>query len=287
MTRIGARTWLSWPLRIALGFISMELTLAVGARVVGTAVLRGARPASGGDGATRVVCLGDSNTFGIGAPTGRSYPDQLRDLFSVAVADVEVVNLGVPGTTSRQMIDRLESEIAEDVPDVVVFLGGGNDLTRADQLLRIAATSAPTVLARAQALLRHSRTVRVIETAWHLATGDRAREEFGGTAKADTVALPHPGTIARSEWAASHSAARAIGGERFFEWVVQTWSLEVPELARVAWSDLQADPLFALQRAQLRLPLEAYAWEIALLAGEEPAPLKAGLFDKSNAGYRD
>jgi acyl-CoA hydrolase len=72
-----------------------------------------------------VLALGDSITFGTGAPPEAAYPAVLAGLTGWAV-----VNAGVPGHTSAQALDRLPGLLAEHRPALVIVSIGGNDLLR-------------------------------------------------------------------------------------------------------------------------------------------------------------
>ncbi|MFN7952798.1 MAG: GDSL-type esterase/lipase family protein [bacterium] len=80
-------------------------------------------------GVRRVITLGDSGTFGWEVPEPECYPRQLEAVLRKALADdrVEVVNAGIPGTTSLQGRRWFESRVVDFEPDVVVLAFGGND----------------------------------------------------------------------------------------------------------------------------------------------------------------
>jgi lysophospholipase L1-like esterase len=77
----------------------------------------------------RVLCMGDSITFGVSLADDETYPARLeralRDRLGPDVAPV-VVNAGVPGYSSVQGM-RLLDELASFKPDVVVWWFGMND----------------------------------------------------------------------------------------------------------------------------------------------------------------
>ncbi len=76
----------------------------------------------------RIVCLGDSITFGYGAADDETYPARLRDhLRSKIEAPIEVLNLGVPGYSSYQGIRMMEHEVAALNPDILIVGFGFND----------------------------------------------------------------------------------------------------------------------------------------------------------------
>ncbi len=77
----------------------------------------------------RILCLGDSWTFGLGAAPGYSYPAQLQ-----AMLDKDdpyryrVYNAGLPGSTSLKLLKLLPGLLQEYKPDRLVILVGANDI---------------------------------------------------------------------------------------------------------------------------------------------------------------
>jgi acyl-CoA thioesterase-1 len=83
--------------------------------------------------AAEIVALGASNTFGRGqgahpdgVPTSQAYPAQLQALLARQGCNVTVLNAGIPGNTSGQMLARFDSSIGADTR-VLIFQPGGND----------------------------------------------------------------------------------------------------------------------------------------------------------------
>ena len=84
----------------------------------------------------RVLCLGDSRTFGVYstetsfAAFDSEYPAELRKSLGAAFPDraIEVLNLGVVGYTSSHVLRQLNTEIRDLHPDVLVVGVGFNDL---------------------------------------------------------------------------------------------------------------------------------------------------------------
>ncbi len=73
-----------------------------------------------------VMCVGDSFTRGVGAPTGQDYPSRLEPLLNVGGEKTfKVINVGVAGKNSSQILSSLPSEIEAAQPDIVVLLTGG------------------------------------------------------------------------------------------------------------------------------------------------------------------
>jgi lysophospholipase L1-like esterase len=73
----------------------------------------------------RVLALGDSLTFGYGAPPDASWPVKLG-----ALTGWQIENAGVNGDTSAGALQRLPSLLAADNYDAILIGIGGNDMLR-------------------------------------------------------------------------------------------------------------------------------------------------------------
>lgn len=80
----------------------------------------------------KIVCIGDSSTFGLGAENRQiyNYPNQLQQLLDESISNkkFQVINLGVPGANSSQVVHRLRNNILEYKPDLVIIMIGMNDI---------------------------------------------------------------------------------------------------------------------------------------------------------------
>ncbi|MCX5710912.1 MAG: GDSL-type esterase/lipase family protein [Candidatus Omnitrophica bacterium] len=74
---------------------------------------------------TSIICFGDSITFGYGADPGEDFPTQLGKLLGR-----EVINAGVSGDTSTEGMLRLDKEVLERNPLLVLIEFGGNDFIK-------------------------------------------------------------------------------------------------------------------------------------------------------------
>lgn len=72
---------------------------------------------------TRILAIGDSNTFGWGVPTQSSFSEVLDDLRQ----DTDVINLGVNGYTSFQGYETLAKHFDRVRPDLVIASFSFND----------------------------------------------------------------------------------------------------------------------------------------------------------------
>jgi len=72
-----------------------------------------------------IICFGDSMTFGVGAKPGEDYPSVLSRM-----TKMPVINAGVDGDTSTEALKRVESDVLDREPLLVIIEFGGNDFLR-------------------------------------------------------------------------------------------------------------------------------------------------------------
>lgn len=80
--------------------------------------VKNARPAG-----ENIICFGDSLTHGTGASQGMDYPSQLSRRIGRPV-----INAGIPGDTTDTALARLERDVLDRSPRIVLITLGGNDL---------------------------------------------------------------------------------------------------------------------------------------------------------------
>lgn len=73
-----------------------------------------------------IVALGASNTYGKGVARNQAYPAQLEAILRAKGHSVRVINAGINGNTTRQMLARMDSAVPKGTI-VVVLQPGGND----------------------------------------------------------------------------------------------------------------------------------------------------------------
>jgi acyl-CoA thioesterase I len=79
---------------------------------------------AGSTGAT-VICFGDSLTFGYGVSSGEDYPSRLSEMLNMPV-----VNSGIDGDSSVEALKRIQTDVLERSPLIVIIEFGGNDFLR-------------------------------------------------------------------------------------------------------------------------------------------------------------
>ncbi len=85
---------------------------------------------------TKIITFGDSLTAGYGLSANETYPAQLEARLKAEGYEVEVINAGVSGETTKGNLERVDF-IKKQNPDLVIVGIGGNDSLR---LLPIAET---------------------------------------------------------------------------------------------------------------------------------------------------
>jgi len=125
------------PFLKRLLLVLLGVVLAVGALEGGLQVAALAVRVSGQSlpsawitGNRRVLCLGDSNTYGLYLrDRGEAYPPQLERLWNDGAAGerIEVLNLGYPGTNSSRLRRDLPRMLEAFRPAVVIVMVGSND----------------------------------------------------------------------------------------------------------------------------------------------------------------
>jgi len=105
-------------------------------------------------GNVRVLCLGDSNTYGVWVERNQAYPQQLEAVWNerTQAPKLEVLNLGVPGTNSSLLVRELPQMLETFAPDILIIMIGVNDYWTLPTPLE----DAPGTQPQAGFLMRHS-----------------------------------------------------------------------------------------------------------------------------------
>jgi len=83
-------------------------------------------------GVVRILCMGGSTTYGWGVPQGnQTYSAYLQEFLSAnlpaGVKGVEVINAGIPGGTTAEILTHYHFKFHYYKPDLVILNPGGND----------------------------------------------------------------------------------------------------------------------------------------------------------------
>lgn len=122
-------------LAIVTGLAVISVTLEIVLRVVGSLHTREAASELRSLPKTRdtrytILCLGDSFTYGIGAPRAHSYPRQLERLLNDRAGErlFRIINNGKGGQNSAQLLASLEETLQRVRPDLVtILIGSANE----------------------------------------------------------------------------------------------------------------------------------------------------------------
>jgi len=121
-----------------------------------------------------ILCIGDSHTYG--ADPEESYPALLqRHLDEAAPGRFAVVNLGVPGMNTSQMLARLPLQVARYAPDLVIAWAGANNAWNATGRDGEGASWLET----AESAAMHSRLYRLVRVLLHDGAIHRAARSDG------------------------------------------------------------------------------------------------------------
>jgi lysophospholipase L1-like esterase len=175
--RVGG--WLASAAGILVGtLLLIELLLQVASLFAGDrASAWRPRPAY------RVLCVGDSHTWGAGVERGDAYPSHLqRQLDAQKPGAYSVMNLGLPGMSTTQVRNRLATWLSRYEPDALIVWAGVNDAWNRAEVER----ETGVVSVRVQALLGHSRLARFVKVWLH----DRTLERYAVANDAERVWSP-------------------------------------------------------------------------------------------------
>ena len=79
-----------------------------------------------------IVCIGDSITYGFPYGTEASWTRLLAE-----VTGFKVINQGINGNTTGDMLDRFARDVLSYNPDYVIIMGGANDIVWRESIDRI------------------------------------------------------------------------------------------------------------------------------------------------------
>ncbi len=110
---------------LVAGLALLEVLLRLGSLVAPRLFDRSTAPTAGGD--VRILCVGDSHTFGALVRPDQAYPERLERYLRGRGVAAKVFNLGIPGQNSRQVRNHLPHELDRYRPELVLVLVGLNN----------------------------------------------------------------------------------------------------------------------------------------------------------------
>jgi len=122
-------------------------------------------------GVFRILCLGDSSTFGMNVEAEEAYPQILNRLLNeLHPGRFQVLNLGVLGYSSRQGLELIRQEALSFQPDLVIFAYGTNGrswkhLVTDDELIRLNQSFVGGIILGVQEALDHLYLFRLLQHA--------------------------------------------------------------------------------------------------------------------------
>lgn len=75
-----------------------------------------------------IVCLGDSTTYGYMITRKKVWPSILNNKFAEEGKDINIINKGINGDTISGMIARFERDCLNENADLLILMGGVNDI---------------------------------------------------------------------------------------------------------------------------------------------------------------
>lgn len=75
-----------------------------------------------------IVCLGDSTTYGYMITRKKVWPSILNNKFAEEGKEINIINKGINGDTTSGMIARFERDCLNENADLLILMGGVNDI---------------------------------------------------------------------------------------------------------------------------------------------------------------
>jgi len=197
-------------LAIALAILEGMLQMAA---LVAPLVFRPAAARPDAADAVKILVVGDSHAAGAGVPKDENLPAHLERLLAQRHPGrtFRVVNLGLPGVNSPWVANRLERNIRNYDPDLVISWVGVNDTWNATETDAWGHWSLGIGLHR---LLLKSRVFRLAMVTWHTSGWDADRTSQQIRQASRHVAKPPPRVLAQGlslDLERMAAAARAYG----------------------------------------------------------------------------
>ena len=124
------KAWRARLAAIALGALCFLVVTELLLRILGVYVAGRSLGMHHPEGRHVILCVGDSMTWGAGAPVDKSWPRQLEDqLWKLKPGAYAVYNRAIASTNTSQLLERLQSHLDELHPELVIVLSGVANMT--------------------------------------------------------------------------------------------------------------------------------------------------------------
>ena len=165
-------------LGLSLSLLVLEVALRIGAVFAG----RGTAEQSVLPGKWRMLTLGDSNTYGIYVDKAQAYPKVFETLWNANPdhQQVEVFNMGFPGTNSSKLVKDFQRMLWSFRPDVVTVMVGANDLWTMPETTVASLHPSERVAAALWRVSRAYRFLYMMRRAWQIRQLDVTSEPWSG-----------------------------------------------------------------------------------------------------------
>jgi lysophospholipase L1-like esterase len=265
-------------LQLSVAILSAALTLEIGLQVASWVSQRrlAAEEAIGEGGEPiRILCVGDSHTYGQGVERHETYPAQLEVELQKRYPEIEfqVLNLGIRGVNAAYVAKRLEAQILRLEPALVIVWVGTNNMWN---YLEAGEGGTEGAAASAHRAMLHVKLYRLGVVLWHT-RGDAF----------EPLTNPDTPDRQRAERKGAYAAWLEQGKERSAEKVERSLSADIRRIVAVA-NAMDTPVLFTTypQRRQ-NLPvsdiIEATSTElgvpVVVTAHDRARALDAGLRD--------
>lgn len=165
-----------WP-TLAIGRAARDRCPAAPVRIKAIGALQRTAARFAAKKPVRILAIGSSSTQGVGASSAAAaYPARLEFALKSKFpgADVRIVNAGVAGETADRTIARLDGELEQTKPDLVIWQVGTNDALTAS----VSEPSFEATVERGVASIeRHKSDVLLLDQQFFKAASDQPRYE--------------------------------------------------------------------------------------------------------------
>jgi lysophospholipase L1-like esterase len=164
---------------LGLVLVAIEIALQI-VSFAGRAVLSSDPVAPGSDGDVVILTVGDSHTFGAPIDPKDSYPSQLQKAMAGHFPNrsLRVINLGIPGINSAFVANRLERQILQLHPDVVILWVGINNLWN---VLETESRGDAALATAVRRTLLRSKLFRIAVVTWHTRSLENTPAQMSGS----------------------------------------------------------------------------------------------------------